>query len=245
MIGTIMSKKPPHVFVPALFARAPASVAGAESACRFFWRQASSHCRRAGRTQAARQSRADQARSSRWEAAPAWAKWASHARRIERRPGGRVSGSVSPLKNGFSLIELLVVLAIAGVLASLAYPSYAAYMTRARRLEGKVALFDIMHQQENLYGRNNQYARFGADDGDGAGQGQGLRWWSGATAAASAYELHAQACAGVSLAQCVEVVAVPGTARVDSRFRDPACGALTLRSTGERLAETADPACWP
>lgn len=150
-------------------------------------------------------------------------------------------------RRGFTLIELLIVLVIAAILAAIVYPSYAAHVVRSRRLEGKVALFEAMQQQENLYGRSYRYAAFSAESAAAAASGgnDGFKWWSGASAALSAYELRAQPCAGTDLAQCVEVLAMPGTARVDSHFRDPECGILSLNSTGERRAQTADPACWP
>ncbi len=148
-------------------------------------------------------------------------------------------------RSGFTLIELLIVMTIIGILSSVVYPSYASHLIRARRLEGKIALLETMHRQELLYSRSNRYAAFSAD----TGTDNGFRWWSGVRAAASAYELRAQPCAGASggdnLAQCVEVVATPGTQRVDVRYSDPACGALTLVSTGEQRAATGDPACWP
>ncbi|WP_426111275.1 type IV pilin protein [Massilia sp. PWRC2] len=151
--------------------------------------------------------------------------------------------------DGFTLIELLVTLAIVAILSAIAYPSYATYVLRTRRLEGKVALFEAMQQQENVYSRSWRYAAFSAD-APSAGQGgkdgdADFKWWSGASAALSAYELRTQPCAGSDLARCVEVFAIPGTARVDSAFRDPGCGVLTLSSTGERRAQGAERACWP
>jgi type IV pilus assembly protein PilE len=149
-------------------------------------------------------------------------------------------------RHGFTLIELLVVLAIIAIVASIAYPSYAAHLVRARRLEGKVALFETMHRQENAYSRGNRYLAFTADTADpAASTANGFKWWSGARPADSAYEIRAQACEGAALAQCVEVVATPGTPRVDSRFRDTECGVLTLVSTGESRAATGKSGCWP
>ncbi len=145
------------------------------------------------------------------------------------------------IDRGFSLLELLVVLAIVSILSGLAYPSYADYLTRARRMEGKLALIEMMQRQEALYARTNTYAQFAAD----TPLRDGFRWWSAATAADSAYELLARPCADAGLAQCVEIVAVPGTNRVNGRFRDPRCGALTLRSTGEQSAELNGKDCWP
>lgn len=149
-----------------------------------------------------------------------------------------------PLRcQGFTLIELVIVLAIIGLVASIAYPSYASHVLRARRVEGQLALFEVMHRQESLYSRSSKYAAFTADTAQVSLPG--VKWWSGATQADSAYEISAQACAGAALAQCVEAVATPGTERVDSRFRDADCGALTLASTGERRAETGKAGCWP
>jgi type IV pilus assembly protein PilE len=145
-----------------------------------------------------------------------------------------------PLRRGFTLIELLIVLTIVGILCSIAYPSYAAHVLRTRRLEGKLALLEVMQAQESVYSRSNRYLAFSA----GANPDSAMRWWSGASAAASAYELHAQPCAEADLAQCVEIVATPGTDKVDGRFRDAQCGALSLLSTGEQRAATGHSACW-
>ncbi len=49
---------------------------------------------------------------------------------------------------GFSLIELLIVLAISGILASIAYPSYRNYILRAHRIDGQSALLDLACRME-------------------------------------------------------------------------------------------------
>jgi type IV pilus assembly protein PilE len=146
------------------------------------------------------------------------------------------------MKRGFTLIEMLVVLVILSILASVAYPSYSRHVARTRRTEGQIALIEAMQQQERYYQQHNTYAAFSSDGGDT--EAQGFRWWSGNSAAVSIYELDAHACAGQDLADCVEVRATPGTAKVDSRFRDPECGALTLDSLGVHAAEGRG-RCWP
>jgi type IV pilus assembly protein PilE len=143
----------------------------------------------------------------------------------------------------FTLVELLVVLVIMGVLAALAYPSYAAFVLKARRAEGQAALHALMLDQERYYLRNNRYLVFSSASTDP--QAQRFKWWSGNTAAGSAYELQASACEGQSLFECVELKALPGTAAVDGHFRDRDCGTLSLRSNGERSATGAMARCWP
>ena len=141
---------------------------------------------------------------------------------------------------GFTLIEALVVLLIMSVLASMAWPSYAGYLARARRMEGKVALILALQQQEQHHALHHTYVAF-----SNAEPVAGLPWGSGNAAPGSAYELDAEACPGSALRDCVQLRARPGTANVDARFRDAECGTLTLRSTGEQGASGDSKRCWP
>lgn len=50
--------------------------------------------------------------------------------------------------NGFTLVELVIVIAIIGILASLAYPAYTEQIRKGRRAEAKSALLDIASRQE-------------------------------------------------------------------------------------------------
>ncbi|WP_306544590.1 type IV pilin protein [Malikia spinosa] len=49
-----------------------------------------------------------------------------------------------PMRNscGFSLIELMITIAIVGILASIALPSYVSYLARGKRAEAKQALLE-------------------------------------------------------------------------------------------------------
>jgi len=140
---------------------------------------------------------------------------------------------------GFSLIELLAVLAIISLLVSLALPAYRGQVLRAKRVQGQAALLNTMQQQERYYSQHNRYLAFSAE----------FAWWSGEGgeegAARSAYELDAAACLGSTIAQCVLLRARPGTERVDGQFRDAECGTLTLSSTGERGSAGPAALCWP
>lgn len=57
------------------------------------------------------------------------------------------------MRNGFSLIELLIVLAIMGILATLSYPTYYDYILRTHRTNGKVALLDLANRMEIHYAK--------------------------------------------------------------------------------------------
>lgn len=59
---------------------------------------------------------------------------------------------------GFTLIELCIVTAIIGVLASIAYPSFAGPLYKARRSDALVALMDLQMAQEQWRSGHGRYA---------------------------------------------------------------------------------------
>ena len=59
---------------------------------------------------------------------------------------------------GFSLVELLIALAIAGVLAALALPGYSQVMQRALRQDARLALLHIQRRQEGFFGNHLVYS---------------------------------------------------------------------------------------
>ncbi len=61
-------------------------------------------------------------------------------------------------QKGVTLIELMIVVVIVALLAALGYPSYASYMVRAKRTEGRGALLQYATEQEKFYLSNNTYA---------------------------------------------------------------------------------------
>lgn len=60
--------------------------------------------------------------------------------------------------SGFTLIELMIVIAIIGVLAMVAYPAYQNYSTRTKRSDAKVALVQLQQAQEKYRANCPQYA---------------------------------------------------------------------------------------
>lgn len=61
-------------------------------------------------------------------------------------------------ESGFSLIEVMITVAIIAILASIAYPSYQDYVTKSRRTDGRSALLDLANRLETYYTNHNTYA---------------------------------------------------------------------------------------
>ncbi|WP_088283706.1 type IV pilin protein [Ideonella sp. A 288] len=58
---------------------------------------------------------------------------------------------------GFTLIELMIGVAILAILVSLAYPSYVAQVAKGRRTDGKSALLDVAQRMERFYTERGTY----------------------------------------------------------------------------------------
>ena len=130
----------------------------------------------------------------------------------------------SKQQSGFTLIELMITVAIAGILAAIAYPSYTEYVLRGNRTEGQALLNDAAARQERYYAQNNTYADTLAKLGYASGNSaNGLYVLTTPTGTASAYTLLAT------------------TQRADAK-----CGNLGLDQAGTKTesgtASVAD--CW-
>jgi len=145
--------------------------------------------------------------------------------------------------HGFSMIELMVALVVLLLLSTIAYANLGSYVVKSRRVEAQVALLELMQEQERHYSRHHTYVAFSADSADP--DARRFKWFSGSAAATSAYELRGQACRDAPISRCIELLAIPGSARVYAGFSDIECGTLSLDSAGRQGASGAGAKCWP
>ncbi|MGB5332283.1 MAG: type IV pilin protein [Woeseiaceae bacterium] len=127
-------------------------------------------------------------------------------------------------QQGFNLVELMIVVAIVGVIAAIAYPSYQEQMRKTRRADCSGALASFGNAMERYYTVNNTYggaAAGGADTGAPAIFATTCPIDGGA----ATYNLTIQAANGSTF----EVRAAPIGVQANDK-----CGTLTLTNTGRK-----------
>ncbi|MBF6630431.1 MAG: type IV pilin protein [Comamonas sp.] len=135
---------------------------------------------------------------------------------------------------GFTLLELMITIAIIGILASIAYPSYQEYVRKSKRAEGRVALMELIQQQERYMTQNNKYASFSETATD-----QPFKNFTGVSRLTAAFLIGARACNNQKIEDCVELYAKP------SKYNDPFIEEITLTSTGVKSCSGSKPSvCW-
>jgi len=123
---------------------------------------------------------------------------------------------------GFSLLELMIVVAIVGIIAAFAYPSYLQQIQKTRRADCSGALAGMGNAMERFFTVNSTYlgaAAGGADTGAPAVYPQTCPS-DGGTAT---YNLTIQAVTGSTFT----LQAAPVGAQADDK-----CGSMTLTNTG-------------
>lgn len=76
---------------------------------------------------------------------------------MKQQPALRRANRVQRRSAGFTLIEVMVTVAVVAILASIAYPSYTDYLRRGQAQEAPGALSDFRTQMEQYYQDNRNY----------------------------------------------------------------------------------------
>lgn len=64
---------------------------------------------------------------------------------------------MNKFQNGFTLIEIMIVVIIVSILAAIAVPIYSSYVERSRRVDAMGLLMDCQQKMERYYSVNNTY----------------------------------------------------------------------------------------
>ena len=136
---------------------------------------------------------------------------------------------------GFSLIELMVTVAIVAILLAIAVPAYSSYVLRSHRVEARTALTDLAGREEKYYSVYNQYSTDPIALGYAA-VGSGATF--PLTVGSGYYTVSAAVTNAAGAPSTYTFTAVP----VGRQNSDTQCLLFTINQLGVQTATT--PSCW-
>jgi type IV pilus assembly protein PilE len=142
-------------------------------------------------------------------------------------------------QRGFSLIELMIVVAIIAIISAFAYPSYDRYVIKTKRSVAQNALLQVADRQQQFFMDNK---RFAADITNlGFPANPYVIDDNGTSTVAS----DADAVYSLSLSNVTATTWTATAAPLNSQLsRDTYCGSLTITQTGAKSKSGASDECW-
>lgn len=136
-------------------------------------------------------------------------------------------------QSGFTLIEIMIVVAVLGLLTAIALPSYNSYVQKSRRSDARAALMEAANRQQQFILNRSTFTTNMQDLGYAADPARSPDGF---------YTFDAAQCAGgVPLTRCYVLTATP----VGPQTGDTACTSFTLTSAGTKAATgTSAATCW-
>ncbi len=129
---------------------------------------------------------------------------------------------------GFTLIELMIVVATIGILAAIAIPSYREQIDKGRRASAKAILLDAQAYMERIYSENYSYF----SDTKGVEINSGTYFQSNFTVAPKPGE--GAAAYTITLASTVNTYTVTAAPITAGSMASDKCGSFTVNRTGRK-----------
>jgi type IV pilus assembly protein PilE len=136
------------------------------------------------------------------------------------------------LIKGFTLIEIMITIAIVGIIASIAYPSYMESVRKSNRAEAKTELLDVSQRLQRCY---TSLARF--DDKDNCPVYKILDGGTYVTRGSGFYRITITHPGNPRTTYQLKATAIKSPQIKDTR---DGCNELTLEHTGVQLPDV----CW-
>ena len=135
------------------------------------------------------------------------------------------------MQRGFTLIELMIVVAIIGILAAIAVPQYTDYVTRSRRADGQSTLLQVAQELERCYTQFSAYNNANC-----------AVVTSGAVSQTSPEGYYVIAATGTALS--ASAFTLTATPQGTQAANDSDCPTLTVNQLGERTPDPDPNNCW-
>ena len=131
---------------------------------------------------------------------------------------------------GFTLIELMITVAIVAIIAAIAIPSYDNYVRETRRADAQISLVRAAQKQEQYHSINSGYATTLADLGLSTDSAEGFY----------ALTLTNTGC-NSGYVGCFQITATA----TGAQSSDSSCATLSLDQSGTRSSTGGADDCWP